>query len=126
MQKNGYVTVFNAPRSLDTNWIENCFKVPKTYVRKYEIWDLEDLRELAEEGWKKLTIRMINGLVETMPQRWKDIIEAEGQMTAWQIDVNFVYGGECGAGLWEKTAHLILYPPACPSGIKVKEKGRTR
>ena len=67
MQKNGYVTVFNAPRSPDTNWIENCFKVPKTHVRKHEIWDLEDLRELAEEGWKKLTIRMINGFVETMP-----------------------------------------------------------
>lgn len=83
MDRNGYTTVFNASRSLDTNWIENCFKAPKAEIKTHEIWEVEDLKTLAKEGWAKLSQKKINAWVESMPQRWKDVIAADGQMTAW-------------------------------------------
>ena len=52
-------------------------------IRTHEIWDIEDLRGLAEQGWEALSQETINGWVETMPQRRKDVIAADGQLTAW-------------------------------------------
>lgn len=60
MDQNGYTTIFNASRSPDTNWIENYFKAPKAEIRKHEVWEVEDLKTLAEEGWAKLSQVTIN------------------------------------------------------------------
>lgn len=55
----------------------------KQYVRKYPRWDIKDTKQLAYEGWDTVKQKYINQQVQTMPQRLKDVIEAEGRMTGW-------------------------------------------
>ncbi|CAI6087300.1 unnamed protein product [Clonostachys chloroleuca] len=74
---------FNCPRSPDLPPIENCWLVPKAYIRKYPHWDLDTLHDLVEEGWEQLSQSTINRWVESMPQRLRDVIKMEGKMTNW-------------------------------------------
>ncbi|KAF2026267.1 hypothetical protein EK21DRAFT_115950 [Setomelanomma holmii] len=74
---------FNCHSSPDFAPIENCWQPPKQYVKKFPHWDENNTRELALEGWEKVTQKLINERVETMPQRLKDCIGMEGQMTGW-------------------------------------------
>lgn len=74
---------FNCPRSPDLSPIENCWSVPKQYVRTYPHWDQDTLRDLAEEGWKELSQPTINLWVESMPERLRHVIQLEGKTTGW-------------------------------------------
>ncbi|CAG9950916.1 unnamed protein product [Clonostachys rosea f. rosea IK726] len=82
-EEYGLKSYFNCPRSPDLSPIENCWLVPKQYVRKYPHWDLDTLRDLVEEGWEQLSQETINRWVESMPQRLRDVIKMEGKKTNW-------------------------------------------
>ncbi|KAF1941731.1 hypothetical protein EJ02DRAFT_491042 [Clathrospora elynae] len=74
---------FNCHSSPDLAPIENCWQPPKQYVRKFPHWNEQDTRELALEGWDKISQSFINKRVESMPQRLQDCIDIEGRMTGW-------------------------------------------
>ena len=74
---------FNCPQSPDLSPIENCWSVPKQYIRGFPHWDVETVKGLAEEGWQQLKQKTINNWVRSMPKRLKDVIDLEGGMTAW-------------------------------------------
>jgi hypothetical protein len=74
---------FNCHSSPDLAPIENYWQPPKQYVRKFPHWNEQDTRELALEGWDKISQSFINKMVERMPQRLQDCIDMEGQMTGW-------------------------------------------
>ncbi|KAF1964030.1 hypothetical protein BU23DRAFT_585773 [Bimuria novae-zelandiae CBS 107.79] len=82
-QDNNLTSYFNCHSSPDFSPIENCWQPPKQYVKKFPHWDEGDTRELALEGWDKVTQKFINERVETMPQRLQDCINMDGQMTGW-------------------------------------------
>jgi hypothetical protein len=74
---------FNCHSSPDLAPIENCWQPPKQYVKKYPHWDEQNTRELALEGWEKISQDFINKQVNSMPQRLQDCIDMDGQMTGW-------------------------------------------
>jgi hypothetical protein len=74
---------FNCHSSPDLAPIENCWQPPKQYVKKLPHWDEQNTRELAREGWDKISQDFINERVKSMPQRLRDCIEMDGQMTGW-------------------------------------------
>jgi hypothetical protein len=82
-QMNNLNHYFNCHSSLDLSLIENCWQPPKQYVRKFPHWNEVDTRELALEGWDKVSQDFINTRIETMPQRLQDCIDMDGQMTGW-------------------------------------------
>lgn len=48
------------------------------------VWDIDTLKEVILEGWDLLSVeKTINPAVHSMPQRWQDVIDANGQLTAW-------------------------------------------
>ncbi|KAF2183648.1 hypothetical protein K469DRAFT_710450 [Zopfia rhizophila CBS 207.26] len=80
-KENGLQYYFNCYSSPDLSVIENCWQPPKQYVKKFPHWDEQDTRELAIEGWEKVNQKFINASVNSMPQRLKDVIEMDRQMT---------------------------------------------
>jgi hypothetical protein len=74
---------FNCHSSPDLTPIENCWQPPKQYVKKFPHWDEINTRELALEGWDKISQSFINERVEAMPKRLQDCIDMDGQMTGW-------------------------------------------
>jgi hypothetical protein len=74
---------FNCSNSPNLAPIENCWQPPKQYVKKFPHWNKQDTRELALEGWEKVSQDFINDRINSMPQRIQDCIGLEGQMTAW-------------------------------------------
>jgi hypothetical protein len=74
---------FNCHSSPDLTPIENFWQPPKQYVKKFPHWDEGDTRELALEGWEKVSQDFINNRVDSMPKRLQDCIDMDGQMTGW-------------------------------------------
>jgi hypothetical protein len=82
-KNHGLEFYFNCHSSPDLAPIENCWQPPKQYVKKFPHWDEDDTRELALEGWEKVTQEFINSRVNSMPQRLRDVIENEGKLTGY-------------------------------------------
>lgn len=82
-EKNNLISYFNCSSSPDFPPIENAWQAPKEAVKGYAHWDPDTVKELAEEGWAKLSQEKINSWVDSIPQRLKDCIQLEGQLTGW-------------------------------------------
>lgn len=75
---------FNCPSSPDLSPIENCWRAPKSNLSSVAHWDDDTAARLLIDGWKNhLEQESINKSIDTMPQRLKDVIELEGQITGW-------------------------------------------
>uniref|UniRef100_A0A8H7N5Q7 Tc1-like transposase DDE domain-containing protein n=1 Tax=Bionectria ochroleuca TaxID=29856 RepID=A0A8H7N5Q7_BIOOC len=82
-EENNLQFFFNCPKSPDLSPIENCWLVPKEYIRHYPHWDKQVLRELAEEGWRELKQSTINAWVNSMLKRLRHVIRLGGKMTGF-------------------------------------------
>jgi hypothetical protein len=72
---------FNCANSPDLAPIENCWQVMKQHLKKFPHWDESETRELAHEGWDRVSAEFINNRIDSMPQRLQDCIDMEGRMT---------------------------------------------
>ncbi|CAG8954511.1 hypothetical protein HYFRA_00004424 [Hymenoscyphus fraxineus] len=75
-EDNKVKTYKNCSSSPDITPVENTWTVPKAHIRKFPHNDIETLRELALEGWAKLSQETINKWVDEMPQRLQDNTDA--------------------------------------------------
>lgn len=82
-KRNNLQHYFNCPGSPDLAPIENCWRPPKQFLQRFSHWDEFETRDLAIEGWEKVSRRFINEQVDSMPQRLRDCIAVDGQMTGW-------------------------------------------
>ncbi|KAH8645497.1 hypothetical protein BX600DRAFT_519508 [Xylariales sp. PMI_506] len=82
-RRNAVESYVNITASPDLSPMEDAWKAPKAYIREHAIWDEEGLRETAEDGWEAVTQGTINSWVHSMPQRMQDVLDANGQLTAW-------------------------------------------
>jgi len=73
----------NCPSSPDFSIVENCWQPMKQHVHSKPHWEDDATKALAYEGWEKVTQKMINDWVKTMPQRLIDCQERHGKMTGW-------------------------------------------
>ncbi|KAK3370787.1 hypothetical protein B0T24DRAFT_530943, partial [Lasiosphaeria ovina] len=81
-QRHGLKHFFNTPGSPDLSPIENCWRAVKQYIRAH-LRIGSDIKELALEGWKRVSQKTINGLVDSMVRRMEDVLTGEGQITGW-------------------------------------------
>jgi hypothetical protein len=82
-KKNNLEHYFNCAHSPDLAPVENCWRPPKQSMSRFPHWDEFETRELALEGWQKVSQHFINEQVDTMPRRLQDCIDLEGQLTGW-------------------------------------------
>ncbi|KAF1960716.1 hypothetical protein CC80DRAFT_523056 [Byssothecium circinans] len=82
-EKNGLNYYFNCPSSPDLSPIENCWQPPKQFLKRYPYWDEFETQELVLEGWENISQAFINERVNSMPQRLRDCIEMEGEITGY-------------------------------------------
>lgn len=83
LQKNKVPYFFNCHNAPDLAPIENCWSGPKQYISKRPHWDLDSLKELAQEGWDHVSQDFINKQIDSMPQRLRDCCDLKGRMTGW-------------------------------------------
>jgi transposase len=83
LQANNHPYYFNCPYSPDLAPIENTWVAPKAWLRKFAHWDTDTVWELAQEGWEALTQEKINMWCDSMPERLRNVIALNGQITAW-------------------------------------------
>ena len=75
---------FNCSDSSDLVSIENCWQELKSWAKRTPHWDDETTESLLAEGWDEhVSQRFINKHMRSMPQRLRDVIELEGQMTGY-------------------------------------------
>ena len=76
-----YLTTFrNCPNSADLAPIENCWQPMKQAVRQMPHWTKSEAWRLATTGWnERVTTRFINTQVDSMPERLRQCIEANGK-----------------------------------------------
>lgn len=82
-RQNGLQFYFNCHNSPDLSPIENCWQGPKSRVKKVGHFDKETTQQLIFEGWEAVSQEHINKRCLSMPQRLRDVIERDGQMTGW-------------------------------------------
>ena len=82
-EKHGLKYYFNTPGSPDLSPIENCWRAVKQYIMRYRHHDstLDDLRNLAIEGWNRIPQETINKWVDSMVVRMEDVLASGGKMT---------------------------------------------
>jgi hypothetical protein len=64
---------FNCPNSPDLAPIENAWQGPKGYAQKHPHWDEKHLIDLLTEGWEQVRYPYINQMVQTMPDRLREV-----------------------------------------------------
>ncbi|KAF1939052.1 hypothetical protein EJ02DRAFT_382546 [Clathrospora elynae] len=82
-EQNKLEHYFNCAQSPDLAPIENCWRPPKQFMSRFPHWDEFETRELALEGWQKVSQHFINEQVDSMPRRLQDVVDLDGQMTGW-------------------------------------------
>ena len=80
-QREGLDYFFNCPNSPDFSPIENCWQPMKQHLKKFPHWNEFETRDLAREGWQKVSQGFINTRINSMPQRLQDCIDMEGRIT---------------------------------------------
>ena len=84
-EEHGLKHYFNTPGSPDLSPIENCWRAVKQHISRYRRYDssIEDLANLAREGWGLIPQETINKWVDSMVVRMADVLAGEGKMTGW-------------------------------------------
>ena len=80
-QANGLESYFNCSGSPDLALIENCWQPMKQYIRKFPHYTKQDTMQLAEKGWDTIKQEWINKRVDSMPDRFQDVISMNGRIT---------------------------------------------
>ncbi|PQE31529.1 hmg box protein [Rutstroemia sp. NJR-2017a WRK4] len=80
---HGLQSYFNCAASPDLSPIENCWQAPKQNLNHHSHWDEVTTRQLVVEAWNDLSQSFINEQIKSIPDRYKAVIDGDGQMTAY-------------------------------------------
>ena len=108
-RENGLKFYFNCHSSPDSSPIENCWQAR---VKNLGHFDSETTRELAREGWESISQEGLNKNVLSMPQRFRDCIQLEGELTGC---------GCCNFDVVRARCRLHGRQPNCISSFNKKE-----
>lgn len=87
MQERGIRSIVWPPYSPDLNPIETVWNIMKDYIESKwgpdYIFTYDQLREAVQEAWDMVTEQQLSDLIDTMPKRMQDVIDANGGYTKW-------------------------------------------
>jgi len=66
------------PQSPDLNPMEGVWNILKQRVRRRTWKNLEELKEVLQDEWSKITMQEIRARISEMPQRCQDLIKSGG------------------------------------------------
>ena len=67
------------PQSPDLNPIEACWNILKQRVRRRVFWSLEELKEILQEEWSRITMEEIRARITEMPERCQKLKTYSGK-----------------------------------------------
>ena len=83
-RQNNLQHYFNCSGSPDLSPIENSWQPLKQALASTPHWDLPTIKDIVDTAWEeKLKQKSINKWVNSMPKRFKDVIEFRGEITGW-------------------------------------------
>jgi len=72
---------FNAAGSPDLSPMENAWRVPAIIIQSLPYNNRQDLVANAKKAWDNLDLETVNGFIDSMPDRFKAVLELKGKMT---------------------------------------------
>ena len=82
-EKNGVATIERPSQSPDANPLENVCGIMKTHLAGKPVHDLKQLVRAIRNIWSSLSTYYAKRLVESMPRRCQDILDNDGDYTAY-------------------------------------------
>lgn len=82
-KQEGIRFFYNAPGSPDLSPIENAWRAPSQVIESLPYNNRQDLAADAIDAWENLDQETINGYIDSMPDRFKAVLELEGKMTGF-------------------------------------------
>ena len=82
-ERHGLVPFTDTPRSPDLSPMENAWRAPKAYIFEHAVWDIDAIKDCANNAWESLKDESANQWIRSMPQRCSDVIRLDGQLTNW-------------------------------------------
>jgi hypothetical protein len=80
LKADNWIALFrHPPQSPDLNPIEACWNILKQRLQNREWWSLEELKEVIQDEWSKITIAEIRARISDMPRRCKLVAETGGK-----------------------------------------------
>ena len=86
IQEREIYTIFWPAFSLDLNPIETVWNEMKDWLYQHypqPILSQDQLRNRVIEAWKAIGVDLLQCLVDEMPRRCQDVIDANGMHTKW-------------------------------------------
>ena len=78
-QDHGIKSLFHPAQSPDLNPMEACWNILKQRARR-RIWHtIEELKEILQDEWSKITMKEVHARIATMPERCKLLVETGGK-----------------------------------------------
>lgn len=74
---------FNVANSPDLSPIENVWRVLKQRLKQRRYKNLADLKDAMIQEWDKISQKLINRYIDSMPRRIFNMMCNSGQMTQW-------------------------------------------
>ena len=85
--ERGIRIIFWPPYSPDLNPIETVWNWMKDWIEAMygfdKVFNYDELRKVVKEAWEAVPREKLMELLESMPQRCQDVIDAEGGFTKW-------------------------------------------
>lgn len=86
LAERGIYPIFWPAYSPDLNPIETVWNWMKDYIE--DKWgdrqlSYNELRAAVKEAWDAITVELLNDLIDSMPERCRDVIDAQGGYTKW-------------------------------------------
>jgi hypothetical protein len=78
-EANWIPSIVHPPQSPDLNPIEGVWNILKPRVRKREWHTLEELKEVIQDEWSKITMEEVRARIMEMPARCKKVIASGGK-----------------------------------------------
>jgi transposase len=77
-KENGIISLIHPPQSPDLNPIEGIWNILKQRVRRRQWRTLEELKQILQDEWAKITMDEIRRRIDEMPSRCSDLVKTGG------------------------------------------------
>ena len=78
-EANWIINLIHPPQSPDLNPMEGIWCILKQRVRKRVFHSIEELKEVLQDEWSKITMEEVRARILDMPRRCQDLVQTGGK-----------------------------------------------